>query len=180
MVLYAGGAKPSKGSSGGESSGGGSVTIPEDVMYKSKAETISGKKTFLVSPVVPTATEDSNDTTASNTEWINNRINSSDVSSYMSGVVAPSSRREDLTLAATGTSYTAPANGWFSLNKKSGEAGQTIYLSSNGTQQGMRAYKSGNECCASVYVKKGQKVTVDYFCTGDTKSFRFVYADGEN
>ena len=55
MVLYAGGAKPSKGSSGGESSGG-SVTIPEDVMYKSKAETISGKKTFLVSPVVPTAT----------------------------------------------------------------------------------------------------------------------------
>lgn len=180
MVLYAGGAKPSKGSSGGESSGGGSVTIPEDVMYKSKAETISGKKTFLVSPVVPTATEDSNDTTASNTEWVNNRINSSDVSSYMSGVVAPSSKREDLTLAATGTSYIAPANGWFSLNKKASAAGQTIYMSSSGTQQGMRSYSAGNECCACVYAKKGNKVIVDYSCAGETKSFRFIYADGEN
>ena len=180
MILYAGGAKPSKGSSGGGESSGGTVTIPEDVMYKSKAETISGKKTFLLSPLVPTASEDSNDTTASSTEWVNTRINSSDVSSYMSSVVAPSSKREDLTLAATGTSYVAPANGWFSLNKKSAAAGQTIYMSSNGTQQGMRSYASGNECCASVYVKKGNKVIVDYSCTGDTKSFRFVYADGEN
>ena len=41
-----------------------------------------------------------------------------------SGIGFPSSRYEDLILGATGTKYTAPANGWFFISKKTASTNQ--------------------------------------------------------
>lgn len=91
----------------------------------------------------------------------------------------PSSRYIDLTLGASGSTYTAPANGWFFLSKI---AGSDFYYASMGSPKMFdfrEAYRTSflTPCVA---VLKGDVVTVDYNATGQTSVFRFIYAEGEN
>ena len=103
----------------------------------------------------------------------------------------PSNRYIDLTLGASGQTYTAPANGWFAIAKV---AGADFYYTdivvlkdpNGGTDQNnskfgtfSEAYRS-SPCESMAQVKKGDVVIVNYNATGVTNYFRFIYAEGEN
>ena len=104
--------------------------------------------------------------------------------SYISGLGMPSSRYIDLTLGASGSTYTAPANGWFIFGKRCSAVGQffnIIYVSPL-----LRYHWSddsgaivGNICGHLVPVTKGQIVQVNYNTDGDTIVCSFIYAEGE-
>lgn len=105
--------------------------------------------------------------------------------STISGWSMPSSRYIDLTLGASGSNYTAPANGWFSLWLKDGMPAQgRIVIRNDITKFGYGIGVSNNlagftalNCPAS----KGTIVTIYYEGTTAPSSyqFRFIYAEGE-
>ena len=97
-----------------------------------------------------------------------------------SGAGMPSSKYIDLTLGATGSTYTAPANGWVqavcnsSSNSPAFIEVNTEYASSTGTR-----YK---DCWgrATIPVTRGRTFNVYYGGADfEIKMFRFTYAEGE-
>ena len=108
--------------------------------------------------------------------------------SYLSGLGMPSNRYIDLTLGASGSTYTAPANGWFYFNKVKGTGTFTaILLGENATFENTTRCEvkennqnSNCELPCTFQIEKGEKVTVLYAANGVTRAFRFFYAEGEN
>lgn len=98
--------------------------------------------------------------------------------STISGWSMPSSRYIDLTLGASGATYTAPANGWFNIAKRSGGTNQYLSLVSGGLNVTVY-YDSGMVARNFIPCKKGNTITVNYNMTGNTESFKFIYAEGE-
>lgn len=101
----------------------------------------------------------------------------------MSGMGMPSNTYIDLTLGASGTTYTAPANGYFYLSKVGTAAGQfaTFENSSDGASGESCAYTafySGYKCVLLRPVKKGTSIQLRYDVGGATQFFRFIYAVG--
>lgn len=98
-----------------------------------------------------------------------------------SGIGFPSSRYEDLILGASGTEYTAPANGYFYLNKASGSTNQ--YIEFNNTDRAystiLHAYASGASLRLLLPVQKDDVASLWYTASGTTNTFRFIYAEGE-
>ena len=101
--------------------------------------------------------------------------------SYGSKLGMPSGKYTDLTLGASGSSYTAPANGYFFLSKQTSRSLQWANFINVGGEIRM------NTCApAGVYIylyipaKKGDTVFTYYDATGATEFFRFVYAEGDN
>lgn len=93
--------------------------------------------------------------------------------STISGWSMPSSRYIDLTLGASGATYTAPANGYFYFFSTS----QGINLFN--TQNEMRSYMTNTSGSAGFLpVKKG--TTVIIYNTATDAVFRFIYAEGES
>lgn len=90
----------------------------------------------------------------------------------------PSSVYEDLTLGASGSTYTATANGWFYLNK-SGNAGEynIITNNSNGLQTG-GIQVAGQHRVPPMPVLKGDIISISYTSTLAVNMFRFIYAEG--
>lgn len=109
------------------------------------------------------------------------------VSNYSKSYVAeqsfPSDRHVDLTLGASGSTYTAPANGWFLIKKRAGSTSLSyIALSNLSTSMASEYPVSGNaQYQAKLYIpaKKHEQVNCTYTMTGTTDMFRFVYAEGE-
>ena len=97
-----------------------------------------------------------------------------------SGIGFPSDKFDDLTLGASGTEYTAPANGWFTINKH-GAAGQlTAFENINaGGVTWITCLGAETDCRLSCPAKKGDNVVLWYTASGATNFFRFVYAEGE-
>ena len=91
----------------------------------------------------------------------------------------PSSRYIDLTLGASGSTYTAPANGWFWFSKIAGTNlfGVGIENKRNGMIIGSDAGAPGSGN-AVMPVLAGDDVVVRYSATGETLGFRFIYAQG--
>lgn len=100
----------------------------------------------------------------------------------------PSGRYIDLTLGATGTEYTAPANGWVVWHRMA-SVGQDIHLS-NLTSTGdtkclsMYPYASiAGKLEAYIPVKKGDRFRTGYSAnasdSNNVNCFRFIYAQGE-
>lgn len=96
----------------------------------------------------------------------------------------PSDRYVDLTLGASDTVYTAPADGWFTISKTAGSDWYTIYLQILDTtganvllSQTIVGYRS-TELKGSLPAKKGQKCRIWYNASGALQYFRFVYAQG--
>ena len=90
----------------------------------------------------------------------------------------PSNTYDDLTLGASGATYTAPANGWFSI----AAMGREIRLWNNLIGNSGGAYTSDFANMISVPVKKGQTIILQYNTCSISDSwcyFRFVYANGE-
>ena len=104
--------------------------------------------------------------------------------SLISGLGMPSSRYTDLTLLASGSTYTAPANGWFYFAKTSSASNQymTMYVDNGGTPifaTTMTQALNGGQARCFLPVKKGDVVGVNYDLGGQTRRFCFVYAEGE-
>ena len=95
----------------------------------------------------------------------------------------PSSKYIDLTLGSSGTTYAAPANGWFTCVKRAASAGQYLYLRTLNSNVGIQTSISNvNEYgVVTIPISKGDKCIVVYTATGqgDAERFRFVYAQGE-
>ena len=94
----------------------------------------------------------------------------------------PSNKYIDLTVGATGSTYTAPANGWFSLLRVVSTANINITLTTNkkmysrsvSTTTGAQTLK------ASIPVAKGDTLTVEWNGNSiGTYEFYFIYAEGE-
>ena len=89
----------------------------------------------------------------------------------------PSEKSTDLTLSSSGAQYTAPANGWFYLEKiassgeyieiKDGVGGVSQYAAADG--QGLKLLYPA---------KVGKVVTVNYTTSGATGAFRFICDEG--
>ena len=101
-------------------------------------------------------------------------------STELSGMSMPSNKYIDLTLGASGTTYTAPANGWFWFSKIAGTNlfGVGIENKRNGMIIGSDAGAPGSGN-AVMPVLAGDNVVVRYSATGETLGFRFIYAQGD-
>ena len=105
----------------------------------------------------------------------------------MSGMGMPSDTYIDLTLGADGSTYIAPANGWFTIQKYNDSTIGDGYIAmvnlSNGLATENRQIRyagSGGMPIGRVYIpaKKGDSVNVYYDITGSVIAFRFIYAVG--
>ena len=100
--------------------------------------------------------------------------------STISGWSMPSSRYIDLTLGASGSTYTAPANGHFFIHKVAGIA--TAYINfinkTNNTAINSNTTDKGYSSRMILPVRKGDVVKCEYNSTGETIYFRFIYAEG--
>ena len=96
----------------------------------------------------------------------------------------PSDTYDNLTLGASGTEYTAPADGYFYLNKVAGSDWYYIQLTVRKTDDNLLLYRlfdadyRTSPLCIVAPVKKGSVVKIDYNATGTTNHFRFIYAVG--
>lgn len=94
-----------------------------------------------------------------------------------SGAGMPSGKYIDLTLGASGSTYTAPANGWLQC-ACTGTAGSTFFELTNNYISCCASY-NGGWGRASMPVSKGMVITVYYGGNNFTKQlFRFTYAEG--
>lgn len=94
----------------------------------------------------------------------------------------PSNRYIDLTLGASGSKYTAPANGWFAIGKQAGV--NNAYIDMYNSTKAFR--KQENIPISTVYgfcfipCSKNDVILVNYNASGTLSYFRFIYAEGEN
>ena len=90
----------------------------------------------------------------------------------------PSNRYIDLTLGASGSTYTAPANGWFSINLiltgRIKMFSNTQYTCNGVIGNGNNAESSG----CSIPVVKNDIVYIVYNDIGNIDWFRFIYDEG--
>lgn len=111
-------------------------------------------------------------------------VDFADAGSYIAGCAMPSDKYVELTLGATLSTYTAPANGWFAIymsNAAEQTAGHYVHLhNTTAGDLGNSACSSDNSwqpLSASVPAKKGDVIQVTYLAATQA-FFRFVYAQG--
>ena len=139
---------------------------------------------FYVGNFTQTALEN---TAGLNASLFNNKVdlNAGNLSTVGKSTVAkmamPSATYDNLTLAASGTEYTAPANGYFTISMYSDAAHQYMgfYSATNGLGTFATVPYSGYLLELFMPVQKGQKVTVNYTLGGTLQRFRFVYSEGD-
>lgn len=101
-------------------------------------------------------------------------------SSWIAQQAMPSDKYIDLTLGASGTKYTAPANGWFVVRKRTAAANQGLFFGiSNGVQFENYNPVSGAIIGLAVPAKRGDVLNTSYSASGATEMFRFIYAEGD-
>lgn len=86
----------------------------------------------------------------------------------------PSNTYIDLTLGASGSTYTAPANGWFAISSSNGSLWARNYANNLSFNSGLVSGFSGG----SLFIPciKNSNVVIAY--NGAIDSFRFIYAQG--
>jgi hypothetical protein len=91
----------------------------------------------------------------------------------------PSNRYTDLTLGSSGTTYTAPADGYFIVNKAATASGEYINMINNLNDANVNSIATGAmNCRLMIPVSKNDVVTVNYTVSGTTNWFRFIYTNG--
>ena len=101
----------------------------------------------------------------------------------VAGLAMPSDKFIDLTLGANGTTYTAPANGYFAFGKRASAAGQFFNMTyvrpaSIPYWSDVSSGASGNILGHLVPVQKNQEIKIGYNAGGDVTARRFIYAEG--
>ena len=84
----------------------------------------------------------------------------------------------DLTLGASGAIYTAPANGWFLIDKSANDQ-EYVYIGSTSGAAFTLSSSGLQGICATIPVPKGEAISVAYNASLQTNRFRFIYATGE-
>lgn len=97
--------------------------------------------------------------------------------SLVSGWSMPSNRYIDLTLGASGSIYTAPANGYFSWYCYQNNNGY-IFVQISASLLPNRVANASNDIAGFIPVKKGDIVFVEYVNLTFNR-LRFIYAEGE-
>jgi hypothetical protein len=82
-------------------------------------------------------------------------------------------------LGASGTTYTAPANGWIVLCKNISANGQYCFMTNQDSKLCLGNSISSGYWGGYMPCKKGQKVKISYNLGGATDLFGFIYAEGE-
>lgn len=95
---------------------------------------------------------------------------------YMASMAMPSNRYVDLTLGASGATYTAPADGWYCIQKKA-TGNQYVLLKSREMDLGINL-GTNDTCYLHLPCRKNDNVKIFYTANGTTERFRFVYAVG--
>lgn len=86
---------------------------------------------------------------------------------------------DNLTLLDSGSSYIAPANGWFNISIAASAAGNYLSaMTSTGIKQQSVAQSSGNKLTMLCPIIKGETITLGFNTTGAPEVFRFIYAQG--
>ena len=98
--------------------------------------------------------------------------------STISGWSMPSSRYINLSVAASGSTYTAPANGYFSWYCYQNNNGY-IFVQSSASLLPNRVANASNDIAGFIPVKKGDIVMVEY-ANLTFNRLRFIYAEGED
>ncbi|MCD7879659.1 MAG: hypothetical protein LUG16_06995 [Candidatus Gastranaerophilales bacterium] len=104
--------------------------------------------------------------------------------STAAGYAMPSSTYTDLTLGSSGSTYTAPADGYFCVVKYNGSSTNANYISLTNNTAGSLQIECRSTAVSSasgrvfVPAHKGDTVTCGYNMVGSTVSFRFIYAVG--
>lgn len=99
--------------------------------------------------------------------------------SLASGLGMPSNKYVDLTLGASGSTYTAPANGYFAVRIESKDSFVDMqYSDISGTGVQSTANTSRYSAACLLPVRQGKKIVVNY--SGNIARFLFIYAEGEN
>lgn len=124
------------------------------------------------------------------TEALNNKTDT-DAANFTGGGVQlvtsygfPSTEFENLTLPASGQTYTVPADGWLCFSKKATATGQYIALIANDSTYTTEIYRDvrtsyyDTDECIVFPVSKGMIVRISYSADGTTNFFKFVYAKG--
>lgn len=139
---------------------------------------------FYVGQFSQTATEQ---TAGLNTELFNGKADidannfSATGKSVLAGIGMPSRKYDNLTLGATGSSYIAPANGYFCLSKLANGGTQFANLINSG-----KNVRIIGTATAGIYIyiyipaAKGDIIFCYYNATGKTEFLRFAYAEGDN
>ena len=101
--------------------------------------------------------------------------------STISGWSMPSNRYIDLTLGASGSTYTAPANGYFQIWKIAGidKAFFNFVNKTNNMAVNSNTTDTVYSSRMILPVRKGDVIECTYNSTGSTNIFRFIYAEGE-
>ena len=96
----------------------------------------------------------------------------------ISGWAMPSDKYIDLTLGASGSTYTAPANGWVHISMTSSASGQYLDLFSG--YGGFQISSSGPNYVLKLMapVAKGKTWVISYHSGLTLRYFRFIYAVG--
>lgn len=93
----------------------------------------------------------------------------------------PSGKYVDLTLGASNSDYTAPANGYFYFAKIAGGNSAICAMKNTTAQISTQVNGAGGSWLrAYIPAKKGDVIKVEYTATGDTQAFSFIYAEGDN
>lgn len=100
--------------------------------------------------------------------------------SLLCGLGKPSGRYVDLQLGASGSTYTAPANGWAAWGGQFSTAAGNFSLGNGSFYSQGTAANGAQYLGVYIPVKKGEKFYVDYGAVSKTVLFRFIYDEGEN
>ena len=92
----------------------------------------------------------------------------------------PSGTYTNLTLGASGTSYTAPADGYVCFYmSQPGPHDLQVYLSNETAQLRVRTYQNVNDIACWIPVSKGDTFYLEYTYNSGSYQFRFIYSQGE-
>ena len=107
--------------------------------------------------------------------------------SYVAGLSFPSTKSVDVNLLASGSTYTAPANGWFVICGHFNNTGGVLGMlnATNLLVAQDKANASDYSCLVSLKASKGDDVVIRYninpllSTAGGTPYFKFVYVKGD-
>lgn len=92
----------------------------------------------------------------------------------------PGDKYVNLTLGASGTSYVAPASGYYWLRKYTNNTNQYIYMTNikDGLSIESRVTTTNTALNLFIPCNANDTIRVDYNAGGSTYTFRFIYAEG--
>ena len=100
--------------------------------------------------------------------------------SYLSSLSMPSNKYIDLTLCASGSTYTAPATGLFTLSVSYSTGGYMNMYVAIGERYGyFYKYDANVWVDSCLVVKKGAIIIIQYQGTATVHTFKFIYAEGD-